>query len=63
MDIYVYSDESGVFDKTHNKFFVFGGLIILGKESKDEWSRRYIAAERVIRNSGRYKKDAELKAS
>ena len=31
MDIFVYSDESGVFDVSHNEYFVFGGLILLGK--------------------------------
>ena len=31
MNIYIYSDESGVFDKEHNDYFVFGGLILLGK--------------------------------
>ena len=61
MEVYVYSDESGVFDKAHNQFFVFGGLILLGKESKDEWCRRYIAAERAIRY--KYDRNAELKAS
>ena len=35
MNIYVYSDESGVFDKVHNDTFIFGGLIILGNDSKD----------------------------
>ena len=34
MNIFVYSDESGVFDNKHNDFFVFGGLIILGTEEK-----------------------------
>lgn len=40
MNIFVYSDESGVFDKIHNKIFVFGGAIfyqqmsvIIGTES------------------------------
>ena len=27
MNIYVYSDESGVFDKEHKDYFVFGGLM------------------------------------
>lgn len=63
MDIFVYSDESGVFDKAHNTIYVYGGLICLGKQSKDEWIRRYIAAEKIIRNSNRYPSDAELKAS
>ncbi len=61
MDVYVYSDESGVFDKKHNNIYVFGGLILLGKESKDAWCRRYIAAERAIRAD--YGENAELKAS
>lgn len=34
MNIYVYSDESGVFDKEHNEYFVFGGLILLEQETK-----------------------------
>lgn len=61
MDIFVYSDESGVFDKVHNDIYVFGGLILLGKQSKDEWARRYIAAEKAIRY--RYSESRELKAS
>lgn len=35
MDLFIYSDESGVFDKVHNEIFVYGGLIFLGKEEKD----------------------------
>ena len=27
MRIFIYSDESGVFDKKHNDIFVYGGLI------------------------------------
>lgn len=61
MDIFVYSDESGVFDKVHNNLFVFAGLIFLGKESKDIWVRKYLAAERAIQN--RYDRGIELKAS
>ena len=41
MNIYVYSDESGVFDKEHNEYFVFGGLILLGTGDKEIWSRKY----------------------
>lgn len=62
MDLYIYSDESGVFDKMHNEIFVFGGLIFIGKEEKDEYSRRYVAAENAIRR-GKYLKSDELKAS
>lgn len=63
MNIYVYSDESGVFDKKHNDIFVFGGLIILGNNSKEEWSRKYSAAEKVLRNKKECGKSFELKAT
>lgn len=49
MNIHVYSDESGVFDVINHDFYIFGGLIILGKEEKEIWARRYSAAEKVIR--------------
>ena len=48
MNIFIYSDESGVFDKIHNEYFVFGGLILLGKDSKEEWERLYRNAEIAI---------------
>ena len=63
MNIFVYSDESGVFDKVHNKYFVFGGLVFLSKDERDVAGRRYIGAEKVIRQSGRYDKGTELKAA
>lgn len=61
MEIYIYSDESGVFDKAHNEVFVFGGLIFLKKKDMEDCSRKYIAAENVIRN-GKYGTNDELKA-
>ena len=51
MDIYVYSDESGVFDKVHNKTFVFGGIVFLSKEDKDNQARKYISIERKIKKA------------
>lgn len=62
MDLYIYSDESGVFDKAHNEIFVYGGLIFVGKDEKDNFSRRYKAAEKIIRGE-KYSADEELKAS
>lgn len=62
MDLFIYSDESGVFDKEHNEIFVYGGLIFLGKEEKDDYNRKYIAAEKSIRN-GKYSENEELKAN
>lgn len=61
MNIFVYSDESGVFDKVHNKYFVFGGVIFFSKEERDIAARKYLRAERTIRDDS-YDKDIELKA-
>jgi len=36
MRIFIYSDESGVFDKKHNDLFVYGGIILLSKEQRDQ---------------------------
>ena len=63
MNIYVYSDESGVFDKKHNRIFVFGGLLFLSKQDKDIASRKYSCAEKTIRETGGYSKDIEIKAN
>lgn len=61
MNIFVYSDESGVFDKSHNKYFVFGGVVFLSKSDRDTGERKYRAAERSIRGK-KYAKGEELKA-
>lgn len=63
MDIYIYSDESGVFDYKHNKHFVFAGVICFSKKAKELLSRRYSSVENNIRKAGHYKSDFELKAS
>lgn len=63
MNIYIYSDESGVFDQKHNQFFVFGGLIFLDKESRDVESRKYTSVEKLIRGIEGISDDVELKAS
>ncbi|MCH4069753.1 MAG: DUF3800 domain-containing protein [Lachnospiraceae bacterium] len=60
MNIYVYSDESGVFDKVHNDVYVFGGLILLGKDKRDICIRKYQHVEKTLR--GKYPASAELKA-
>lgn len=63
MNIYIYSDESGVFDNVHNDIFVFGGIILIGTDAKEEWSRRYAKAERDIRDSKKVGPHYELKAT
>lgn len=62
MVIYVYSDESGVFDKYHNDYFVFGGIILLSKKDKDIANRKFLHAERSLRSNGSHCKKDELKA-
>jgi hypothetical protein len=49
MNIFIYADESGVLDKAHDDYFVFGGVVFLSKDDRDVWSRRYNAAEQPIR--------------
>ena len=63
MNIYVYSDESGVFDKEHNDYFVFAGLICIGTNEKEIWSRKYSAVEKTLRKSKGVKLDYELNAT
>ena len=63
MDIYIFSDESGVFDREHNDIFVFGGVVFFSKEDRDIATRKYIHAERLLRENGLYKDVPELKAS
>lgn len=63
MNLYVYSDESGVFDKEHNDYFVFGGIICVGTDEKELLSRRYSSVEKVLRNSKRVLSNYELKAT
>lgn len=61
MEIFIYSDESGVFDKTHNKYYVYAGLIFLSKEEKDICVRKYRTAEKAI--AKKYPQSIELKGS
>lgn len=53
MEIFVYSDESGVFDKKKNKpennFFIFSGIIFLSRSDRDNFNREFLKAEKKIR--------------
>ena len=62
MDLFIYSDESGVFDYKHEDYYVFGGLICFGKEEKDILTRKYRHVEEVIRQNSTFGKYEELKA-
>ena len=63
MRIFVYSDESGVLDKVHNQFYVFGGLVFLSEAERDNCARMYLHAERTVKNSLHMDKSEEAKAS
>lgn len=62
MDIFVYSDESGVFDVKHNKCYVYGGVIFLNKNDKDVENRKYKNIEKSLRENNNYLKNKEIKA-
>lgn len=63
MDIYVYSDESGVFDVAHNKYYVFGGIMFLSEEEKNACTNKYLAAERCVKQTASMSSTDEAKAS
>ena len=63
MDLYIYTDESGVFDRIHNNTFVYGGILFLSNEEKEIFARKYIHAEKSLRKNGKYSDINELKAS
>lgn len=63
MELFVYSDESGVFDKVHNEIFVFGGVIFLSKKARDIAARKYKHVERTIRKNEHRSNLYELKAT
>ena len=48
MNIFVYSDESGVFDVDHNQIYVFAGVIYLSETERDIATRKYVNVENVI---------------
>lgn len=60
-NLFVYADESGVFDHLHNDYFVFGGLIFLTRDERDAACRRYISVEKILRT--RRGSCGELKAA
>lgn len=62
MELFVYSDESGVFDAKHNQFYVYGGLIFLDGKSVGDCSRKYKSIEKMITRNGGYADSDEIKA-
>lgn len=63
MDIFVYSDESGVFDCYHSQYFVFGGVVFLDNKTMESSARRYLSVEQEIRQENMIASEDELKAA
>lgn len=49
MNLYIYPDDSRVFDKVHNNFYVYGDIICLNKEQKNSLERKHKKAEYTLR--------------
>lgn len=52
MTLFIYSDESGTFDKRHNSVYTFGGLVLRGTKERDAAARAFLNAERAVRETG-----------
>jgi len=61
MDIFVFSDESGVFDCYHSRYFVFGGLVFLNSMTMESAARRYLSIEKEIRKENLISSEASQK--
>ena len=62
MNIYVFSDESGIFDYKHHELFVYAGVVVIGKQEMDMLSRKFLALEKKLRQKTKYRNMPELKA-
>lgn len=64
MKLYVFADESGVFDRAHANLFVYGGVIILGKPNYDYIVNKHQSLERRLRREDTSLKNVpEIKAA
>ena len=61
-DIFIYSDESGTFDRFNNEYFVFAGVMCFDVNERNIASRKFSHAEKALRSSGKYENGYELKA-
>ena len=62
MSIFVYTDESGTFDRVHNDIYVYGGVLFLCKNDKDNFTRMYLNAEKIVRDRKKHH-NLELKGN
>ena len=59
--IYVFSDESGVFDQINNDTFVYAGIIFTDLQEKNLAERRYRSVETRLRKNAKIQDDARTK--
>ena len=52
--IYVFSDESGVFDQINNDTFVYAGIIFTDLQEKNLAEIRYRSVENRLRKNAKY---------
>lgn len=60
-NIFVFSDESGVFDNIHYDYYCFGGIIFLSKEEKNKAARDFHHVEKYIKE--KFSINGEMKAA
>ena len=60
-NLFVFSDESGVFDNLHYQYYCFGGIIFLSKEGKNKAARNFHHVENMIKN--KFSIEGEMKAA
>ncbi|WP_322960175.1 DUF3800 domain-containing protein [Mycoplasmopsis cynos] len=63
MHLYIYCDESGVFDKNHNNFYVISGYIFLNQSEISKAVAKYDSIEKDIRKIKKIPNEQEIKAS
>ena len=63
MNLYIYSDESGVFDQEHYDWYAFGGVVFLDGETLNQCHNEFLALEQLIRESRGIEESVELKSS
>ncbi|VWL85601.1 DUF3800 domain-containing protein [Oceanivirga miroungae] len=63
MNLYIYSDESGVFDKKTNDFFVFAGILFTSRDDRNKLKSKYLTLEKSIKYDKEISPKEELKAS
>ena len=62
MDLFFYSDESGVFDQAHETYFVFAGIVLTSGQSISDLQHKYASVEKIARQIDNLSPVQEAKA-